>query len=527
MHRPYNLYVVSNLEKLALSRKTYLFFAISLLLYNFIGVLLLDSRFGVDYWEHLATISAFSRNLLNPENPYILSDTPTHLFTPYHFFWGAVARLVRIHPFYLSPVIGTVNIIVFLIACQSLTVSIFKDKNYTLLTTLTFLFFWYHPWDWSGFYNFGLLPLTSTYPYWFAFSISIILIAQIYKNPPKDLLRLSILALIISLIIVTHPIVGSALGLSLSIIATTTDQLNLKQRLAFLSALLVALLVTLSWPFFPILKTIMNSQNFQQLEFAGNYQLFYEGFLIKISPALLGLFFLFKFKHYKFITFGLVAVSSIYTINYFLFFNSPMARYIIFVVFYLHLGIIASFIVYRNQLVRSIFLCIFISILLVVSLGEIKRSVRWVGLIDDIRQGTTLGYHSNLRYFAQYKTYARFIDTDDVVLAHLTDSWILPAIIGCKVVGVEHSNPFLDDYFDRKNDTNRFFNLNTEWAAKKEILTQYNVAFILTSKKEDVLFKGLQKHLETIYEDEENILYRYYDTEKLTNFAPSIKTENF
>lgn len=79
--------ILDNIFSFLLNPKSFKYFSIIFLLYNIIGNVILYSVGGVDYWEHLAAMHSYSLNLVNPSNPYLLSDEPTHLHTPYHLFW--------------------------------------------------------------------------------------------------------------------------------------------------------------------------------------------------------------------------------------------------------------------------------------------------------------------------------------------------------------------------------------------------------------------------------------------------------
>src|SRR5437867_12583057 len=84
------------------------------------GLLLLrvPSNDDADYWEHLAAFGSFAQSVASPRNPYIASGGPTHLFTPYSLLWGAVARASGSHPFWLLPLIGAVNMVLFGASCR-------------------------------------------------------------------------------------------------------------------------------------------------------------------------------------------------------------------------------------------------------------------------------------------------------------------------------------------------------------------------------------------------------------------------
>ena len=163
------LKIIDKFEEFITSRIAFLIFSFSFILFIFFGLILLYSPGGSDYWEHLATIYHFSIDPMSTNNAYIASSKPFFLNTPYHLFWGLFSKTLSIHSFWILPIIGVINQILFLIATVYTSKFLTNSRRYALLIALTLLFFWYQPWQWSGFYHFGMLPMTSIYSFLFAF----------------------------------------------------------------------------------------------------------------------------------------------------------------------------------------------------------------------------------------------------------------------------------------------------------------------------------------------------------------------
>jgi hypothetical protein len=94
-------------------------------------------------------------------------------------------------------------------------------------------------------------------------------------------------------------------------------------------------------------------------------------------------------------------------------------------------------------------------------------------------------------------------------MASMDDSWVLPGIIGCRVVGVLHSTPFMTDFGRRRADVEQFFDPATEPAAKAAILDQYGVSNVLARRSERGSLAGLEAILTPVHEDSVNVLYLY------------------
>ncbi|MBK6681405.1 MAG: hypothetical protein IPG53_16030 [Ignavibacteriales bacterium] len=130
-----------------------------------------------DDWEHLAAMKSFAEAPLHPTHPYSFDTEYSHLFTPYHFFWGLVSRILNISPFFLSPFIGLINVLIFIISVQIFASKFLKDSNLASILLLTLMFLWFLAPGFSGYYQFSHLLKTAIYPYRLAFSLSLLTLA--------------------------------------------------------------------------------------------------------------------------------------------------------------------------------------------------------------------------------------------------------------------------------------------------------------------------------------------------------------
>ena len=469
-------------------------------------------RAGGDYWEHLASMYSFARHPFNPPNPYSLADHPLHLFTPFHFFWGLFARMLQLHPFYLLPLIAGINMTLFIVGVQRFAKKILGDSRYALPLALTLLFFWIFPWEWSGFYHFSLLPLTAMYPYWFAFPVSIYILAEFDESIKTP--RLLFFSVITACIAMSHPLTGSFLIISLAIKIALMTSISFYRRLLYfiLPASLTATAFVF-WPFFPIVDTILGSSSFAALGFGGAWQEFYQNVfwrLLSTLPAMPFVVFQLARKRFTLVSLGLPIMCLIYLCNWLFFHNSTLGRYVIYIAFYGHVGIVQMLQHFEAKGNRRKAARFFVAVAICLAASQLVLSSRFIGPFRDLVFDKSLGTYSNIRIFRELLVFAKYVEPGDVVLSPMGTSWQIPAVLGCKVVGVEHSNPFMPDYAERRNATALFFRESGVGAQKKlDILRQYNVAFILAPEELLSSISEIQGELNFVYRDNAYALYEF------------------
>jgi hypothetical protein len=105
------------------------------------------------------------------------------------------------------------------------------------------------------------------------------------------------------------------------------------------------------------------------------------------------------------------------------------------------------------------------------------------GVLSDVWHRTPVGTHCNATRFARLSGFGRQIETSSVVMAPMETSWQLPGVIGCKVVGVQHSNPFMPDWAQRMKATELFYAEGTGNEQRCRILSKYRVNYVLVPRE--------------------------------------------
>jgi hypothetical protein len=484
------------------ARWAFLAFALGLLVLNLLGSLVLRNTIGKDFWEHIAAMRAFSERLWGPPNPYLASATPTHLFTPYHWFWGAVSSVLHVHPLILVPLIGTLNLGLFLVAVGAVAEHIVGDRKWSLLLALAFLLLWWNPWEWSGFYNLGLLPLTASYPYWFALAISLLMVAR-YPFAHRAWALVSIP--VVALVFLVHPITSVFLVLSLALKVGLSKEGSLAQRLGLAVLPATGIGLALLWPYFAVLRAIEAQGEFRRTGFSGNYRIFYQGAVLRLLPALVGLGYVARrlwLRRLDLVSLGTLLFVAIYLVNLWTLRSGPVARLVAFVALFLQLGavMLVALAVDRGRW-RHLALAGALVVLAVAGIGEAWDVRRWVR-IEPWTGGTTA-----LDLYARYRPYGRVLDGDDVVLSDPATSWVLAPIVGVKVVAVLHPNPFFPGYSQRLRDVERFVGSGRDLMLR--ILERYEVTHVLVARQIVGELSPIRDDLTPILEEDGMVLLRY------------------
>lgn len=483
------------IEEVILSRRAYLLFSAALVLFVFLGSLDLYSVGAyADYWEHLAFMNSFAKDLAHPRNPYLPESFPIYMHSPYHLFWGGVCRVVGVNALWIAPVIGTANILLFLVAARLFCERILGDGWAALVYVLTLLFFWLDPWPWSGFYNFGVLPLAASYPYWFAFSAALVIISL---YPRRDLWLSLLFVPLASMVILAHPITGAFLLTALVVMpAVEAWDRHEPLRLIWIGLPVAAFLLADSWPYSSLSREILaagqSTQGYNQ-----GYLLFYERLPLRLLLALPGLAYLYvcvRRRRHDFIALGFVALFAMYLANYSLIRSVAAARMIVYVVFFLHCGF-TMVIITSGARVRRMLVTAVVVVAIGSSVLQVRQSFHFVGIVQDIVGHTGPGYHSNLRVFRDYRiAFAPFLTRDDIVWARSHDSLMLPVFVECKIVNKQWPpNPYLPPDFSsaRAADERLFFSRDTAPATRMDILRRYRATHLLVSQPDTSFLSGM------------------------------------
>jgi hypothetical protein len=86
-------------------------------------------------------------------------------------------------------------------------------------------------------------------------------------------------------------------------------------------------------------------------------------------------------------------------------------------------------------------------------------------------------------------------------MAGMQESWILPAVVDCRVVGVIHGTPFMRDYQARRLAIERFFDPSVSAEERVSILLRYGVTRVVVPQKKESRLPGLDERTSLIFRD--------------------------
>lgn len=511
---------IESLEQILIRRRTYVILSALFVAYCTAGQWTLAIAAGSDFWEHLASVNAFSRNLGNPANPYMMSDAPTHLFTPFHLAWGAMARLVNLHPIYLMPLIALASSTAFVIGVRLAAKHIIGDERSASLLLLVMLSFWLLPPEWSGFFHWGMVPVSLTYPYWLSLGVGLVLIS-VYRPGNYGLLVAVIIAA--PLLFLVHTITGTFVVGALALRAALSAKATQFQRALFVLTPVAAVGLAFLWPYFSLWEVVRLSQG---TSFGGAYPQFYDDAFPTLLPGLTALIFLptlFRDRSYRFIVVGLSGVTAVWILNAVTIQSSVFGRYLIYLVWFLQLTIVAGlwalFIGKSRPQIRAAFYLLAVVLFVIF----IPFSGQSFGPAQDLVNRKSLGESLVLSQFGKLREMQDFLTESQVLMADPQTSWRAPGSTGVRVVGMLHRTPFMTqaEAVNRIDAIRRFYSPQVSSDQREDILEEFGVTRILISVPDETnLIAGLSGSTNLLWEGGGLSLYSYQGTHTRLQIEP-------
>lgn len=460
--------------------------------------------FGDDFWEHSAAIHAWTHDLWQPQSPHVASDEGSSRYMPFFFVVTGLSVLFGFTPLQGLGVAGVISISLFMIGVKLFSDRYFRSPWAAPIALLVLLCGWGVSWNWSNSYQLRQIFHGMSYPSFFVFSFGFIAywwLLGLIKSEALSLPRLIVLALIVGILFSSHPPTGVAIIVTMGLMITFAEHVHLRRRVALLFVLAAGSLLVELWPYFSTWQIVFGTSGGESSTWISrvspddllsrastlyreNHH-FYQPLevLLTLGPALLGVpmvFYLFVKERNRL----LIAGFTIFSIPYLLFIAMPIPlgyRSIFYAIFFLHLSLVYFFL--KLIVVRR-----HPTWLRWTGISLLSVMVLWnVGLAG----GELLGFRLNvatLKFKDSYdkprttvdymQTLADVVPRDAVIMAREKLAWPIPTFVG-KVVSGLHLNPMIKDAARRRKDVEVFFNADTDFAERQEIIKRYHVTHVL------------------------------------------------
>lgn len=447
-----------------------------------------------DFWEHASDIRAFMNNPFNPGHPQFLTTDPHVFLNPYNFIVALSGLTVGLDQITSLALFSIVNYCLFFTGLY-LFISTIDNKNKKDICFYTVLLILFlhgeNTWQFSGFFNseifLSVMPLPST----FVMGLSLI---GLYLNflrlkHSRNVLLFALLA-ITTFSILSHPL--TTIFLFTGLLAQSLVDKRISSLITFTLLFFLTFLIASFWPFFSIVNLMFSGGNTYH---ALNINL-YSNILEKIWPSLIFIPFIINIIFNKFnrvLLFSLIILIGIYLYGYF-FQRYAYGRSISFILILVNI-FIAIFIIKQeltlkkfNQDIYLFTQLIFIIILVIFNASWIKESTqRTLTIANSFRIGRPI---FNEITFSDYTFLKQYIGQNDLIIADLNSSWIIPAFSG-KVIATMLPAPLVKDVISRTNDMVSFFNLNTSAETRCRIINVYKPKFLFLINPPETNFESL------------------------------------
>jgi hypothetical protein len=430
-----------------------------------LAILFASSRpwgYGFDFWETAAAVRELSIRPLHPQNPIVpLPGDTSPRFVPYTLAWGIFMRVTGLGIFPVMAAAAMLNFLVFVTGLYRFISGHFRDRTLPACLLPIMLICWASGYFWANAYHLEIFLLTLPYVGFGCFALSLHALRSFdLALATGRRTHLTWYGLLAIFIYVSHPLSG----LFCFAAATALGIATARYRWTGLTQLVpvVALAASLAWPYFryaDIYDSGTSEEWFTNELFTGQVR--------ALGPALWGLLPLGLYaarRRRMFLVYGFAICAAVYLASWAAKIEIG-GRFIFFATFFLHLAL-ASFLrdcmgvraVPRGRLAGQ------------AEVGTTETvdpsclsADRWVGsrpgryaLLAVTIAAITLpalphrltemrryfgGFFESPAKFPPFESpsepflfLADYLDSTDIVLAHPTYGWFLPAITGAKVV---------------------------------------------------------------------------------------------
>jgi hypothetical protein len=394
-------------------------------------------------------------------------------FTPYSLLVALVARLTGVPTVEALGLFGVVNIGLLIVAMVWLARRLSPHPAMPALTLFALVMLWGdRPWSWSGFLHLDVIFYVASYPSTFAAALLFFGLRVAFDAVEGGWRSVTALVCLLGVSIVVHPLTAVSLlaGVAAIFLSLTKWECDRALKMLLLLTLVLgsASLLALSWPYFSILSIALGGREFHAIAIP-----LYTNVIQRTWPALLAIPLLAtRLRHDR--RDPLVLFVGILAVVYIFGYVSErfaLGRVISHACIGLQL-IAAEFTAARLAGLRSTGwrLAAPVVFMLLFSLTAVVLHPKALALA---RPGPVAPYPTAF--------IEPFVGKNDVVLADLDTSWMVPAFTG-RVIAAKHPLYGVDQNA-RRGALALFFNPATTSEERTSILKQYSVDWILVDRK--------------------------------------------
>ena len=443
---------------------------------------------GGDYWEHAAVVRELAAHPAQPRHPQLAVDAPHAFFSPYSLTLGLLSRATGWSADATLGIAAPVNFALICLGLWLLVRKLTPRPAAPLLALLCVIFLWgWHPPKWSSFFHLSDIGHVTAYPSAFTTGMSLIMFAALLPGRETASRGSGVGGAILTSIwlvpwsaflLLTHAPTGTMLmcaGLAVLAVAKFPGRcdLTIPRRVALVLAIPLALALACAWPYFSLWRLLRSDQ---AAFAAANAELYDPSMAARVALALLGV---------------PVIVARL---------RANPRDFLGLLTLGLGLGYAGGLVTNQLSLTRALPICILllqvaVGIWIATWLGTFRGRMipRWrpATVASVVLAFSLVAQRDALWFMLPYYRdqdellfVQQHVKADDVILADMAASWIIPAYTG-KVVAADHPLAFVADHEARRADVNRFFDPATPPVDRAAIVRKYKVRFILARPLND------------------------------------------
>jgi hypothetical protein len=356
------------------------------------------------------------------------------------------------------------------------------------------MFLWSNAsWLFSGFYNFKIINDILPYPSTLALGLSLIglKLQHTLISPPVSSAWLNqnaratvlMLILISSTVLLIHPITALFLWAGLGCQLLSRPALKqISQWLGLGAIVILSITIAAFWPYFSIIQLMLKEGAAYHLANSSMYL----DILQNIWPILVTIPFIIQpalSRNDRSILLTLLLLLFLYFWGYYTQHYS-YGRCIAFVLLLTNILFAQTLVRAEQWLISKPLPSLLLKSVLTCLVGMIASV--WLyqmhGRLLTIANGIYLGRPISSEIAYKHLTFLKdYVDHDDVILADIASSWILPTIAG-KAAATTHPLAFVPEWWNNKMAVIEFFEPNTSADRRTEIMRRFKPQYLLINK---------------------------------------------